>query len=202
MPRPKNNQPGPSAKERMANAFWEALAEKPYEGITVRDIAERAQINRNAFYYHFQNMDALAEWAFARELPTEIPRLMFFQGPDKVCEFLSDPVNEERVRRVRLAIGDHGSKMFVNLLKEEFIRAWCEVLEIDQNAFSTQQRIVADFITGGMLSVAANSKDIATEDLVRFISSSGMHKKMFDLITTNLKMIFEPSEGRFKRYDH
>lgn len=201
MARPRNNQPGPSAKERMANAFWEALEEKPYEYITVRDIAERAQINRNAFYYHFQNMDALAEWAFAREVPTEIPRLMFFKGPDEVCKFLSNPVNEERVRRVRLAVSDHGSKIFAGLLKEEFIRAWCEVLGVDSGSFSKQQRIVADFITGGMFAVMANSKDISTEDLVQFISSSGMHEKMFDLVTSSLKTIFEPSEERLKRYD-
>lgn len=201
MARPKNDQPGPNAKERMANAFWEVLEEKSYERMTVRDIAEHTQINRNAFYYHFQNMDALAEWAFAREVPTEIPRLMLFKGPDEVCKFLSDPVNEERVRRVRLAVSDHGSKIFAGLLKEEFIHAWCEVLEIDPETFSRQQRIVADFIAGGMFAVMANSKDISTEDLVQFISSSGMHEKMFDLVTNSLKTIFEPSEERLRKYD-
>lgn len=190
MARPKNDQPGPSAKERMANAFWEVIEEKPYEHITVRDIAERAQINRNAFYYHFQNMDALAEWVFARELPTEIPRLMFFKGPDEVCTFLADPANEERIRRARLAVGNHGSKMFANLLKEEFLRAWCDVLEIDHESLTAEQRIVTDFIAGGALAVVANLEGTSTEDLIRFISSAGLHKKMFDLVTTSLKTIF------------
>lgn len=190
MARPKNDQPGPSAKERMANAFWEALEEKPYEQITVRDIAERAQINRNALYYHFSNVDSLAEWAFERELPTEIPRLMFFNGPDEVLKFVEEPANKERIRRARLAVGKNGSKMFVNILKDAFLRAWCDVLEIDLDTFSDQQRIASEFIAGGILAVVANSEDIPTEELVQFVSSTGMHQRLFDMIMTCLKAIF------------
>ena len=37
------------------DAFWQLLEEKPYNKITVKDIVERCQVNRNTFYYHFHD---------------------------------------------------------------------------------------------------------------------------------------------------
>ena len=42
MARPRKDQVGPTAVERMEEAFWEILAEKPYAQITVGEIAKRA----------------------------------------------------------------------------------------------------------------------------------------------------------------
>ncbi len=36
-------------------AFIELLQEKGYEAITIQDIADRAMVNRNTFYLHYQN---------------------------------------------------------------------------------------------------------------------------------------------------
>lgn len=48
---------------RMAikSTFVELLNEKPLNQITVKDIVERCGINRNSFYYHFQDIPALIE---------------------------------------------------------------------------------------------------------------------------------------------
>ncbi|MGN0350643.1 MAG: TetR/AcrR family transcriptional regulator C-terminal domain-containing protein [Roseburia sp.] len=43
------------------DAFWQLLEEKPYNKITVKDIVERCQVNRNTFYYHFHDIPALLE---------------------------------------------------------------------------------------------------------------------------------------------
>ena len=40
-------------------AFWQLLEEKPYNKITVKNIVERCDINRNTFYYHFQDIPDL-----------------------------------------------------------------------------------------------------------------------------------------------
>lgn len=37
-------------------AFLELLEEKPFNKITVKNIVERCQINRNTFYYHFHDI--------------------------------------------------------------------------------------------------------------------------------------------------
>lgn len=48
-------------KTAIKDAFWQLLEEKPYHKITVKDIVERCQVNRNTFYYHFRDIPALLE---------------------------------------------------------------------------------------------------------------------------------------------
>lgn len=46
----------------ISNAFWQLLEEKPYNRITVKDIVDRCQVNRNTFYYHFEDIPSLMEY--------------------------------------------------------------------------------------------------------------------------------------------
>ncbi|MCQ2211949.1 MAG: TetR family transcriptional regulator, partial [Paludibacteraceae bacterium] len=46
----------------IAYAFKELLAEKPYNKITINDIAQKCDINRQTFYYHFHDIIELIEW--------------------------------------------------------------------------------------------------------------------------------------------
>lgn len=48
-------------KDAIKEAFWSLLTEKPYSAITVKDIVTRCQVNRNTFYYHFQDIPSLLE---------------------------------------------------------------------------------------------------------------------------------------------
>ena len=51
-----------TTKIAIAYAFKDLLLEKPFNKITVGDIAERCDINRQTFYYHFHDILELAEW--------------------------------------------------------------------------------------------------------------------------------------------
>lgn len=48
-------------KKAITDVFWQLLEEKPYNKITVQNIVDRCQVNRNTFYYHFQDIPTLAE---------------------------------------------------------------------------------------------------------------------------------------------
>ena len=50
-------------KRAMSDVFWQLLEEKPYSKITVQNIVERCQVNRNTFYYHFKDIPDLAEYS-------------------------------------------------------------------------------------------------------------------------------------------
>lgn len=51
-----------SARKKMImDSFWELLEEKPFNKITVKLIVERCGVNRNTFYYYFQDIPAVAE---------------------------------------------------------------------------------------------------------------------------------------------
>ncbi len=48
-------------KKAIRNSFVKLLNEKPLKQISVRDIVDDCGINRNTFYYHFQDIPALVE---------------------------------------------------------------------------------------------------------------------------------------------
>lgn len=43
-------------KETIIQTFIEMINEKPFDKITVKDIVEKCGINRNTFYYHFEDI--------------------------------------------------------------------------------------------------------------------------------------------------
>lgn len=48
-------------KRAIKEAFWKLLNEQPLSQISVRRIVEECGINRNSFYYHFQDIPSLIE---------------------------------------------------------------------------------------------------------------------------------------------
>ncbi|WP_195543081.1 TetR/AcrR family transcriptional regulator [Massiliimalia timonensis] len=48
-------------KRAIKESFWKLLNEQPLTQISVREIVEECGINRNSFYYHFQDIPSLIE---------------------------------------------------------------------------------------------------------------------------------------------
>ena len=51
----------PFAKREIKNSFIKLLTERQISQITVKDIVEDCGVNRNSFYYHFQDIPSLLE---------------------------------------------------------------------------------------------------------------------------------------------
>ena len=51
-----------TTKMAIAFAFKELLSEKALDKITVQEIAEKCEMNRKTFYYHFHDVLELCEW--------------------------------------------------------------------------------------------------------------------------------------------
>lgn len=56
-----------TTKSLIFRAFILLLNEKPFDKITVRDIVEKANINRNTFYYYYSDIYELLEEIFSME---------------------------------------------------------------------------------------------------------------------------------------
>ena len=55
-------------KKAIKETFIELLDERPLNKITVQDIVEACGINRNSFYYHYQDLPALLEEVIAERV--------------------------------------------------------------------------------------------------------------------------------------
>ena len=56
-----------TTKKAIAYTFKDLLKEKSFNKITINDIAKRSDINRQTFYYHFQDIRDLVEWICIEE---------------------------------------------------------------------------------------------------------------------------------------
>lgn len=54
-------------KHALAAALKELIAQKPIDKITIHDITERCGIQRQNFYYHFEDVYDLMRWMFQEE---------------------------------------------------------------------------------------------------------------------------------------
>lgn len=90
-------------RQLLQDALGELLREKSFEAITIREITERATLNRVTFYAHFQDKYALLEYAM-RSMIHDRMRAQLGERPSLneeslrqlfllVCNFLSDVAN-------------------------------------------------------------------------------------------------------------
>lgn len=56
-----------TTKKALAASLKKLLAEKPLDKITVIDIVEDCEVNRQTFYYHFKDIYDLVEWIYTSE---------------------------------------------------------------------------------------------------------------------------------------
>lgn len=73
-----------STKQTIMASFIKLAAKKPLEKITVRDIVDDCGINRNTFYYHFQDIFAVLEEICAQAIARIDTTLPF---GDMIAEF-------------------------------------------------------------------------------------------------------------------
>ena len=83
-------------KMAIKSTFIKLLNEKPLNQITVKDIVETCGVNRNSFYYHFQDIPALVE-----EIVTEEADRIIAEHPsiDSIEECLNAALDFARENR-------------------------------------------------------------------------------------------------------
>ncbi len=83
-------------KTAIKTTFIKLLNEKPLSQITVKDIVETCGVNRNSFYYHFQDIPALVE-----EIVTEEADRIIAEHPsiDSIEECLNTALDFARKNR-------------------------------------------------------------------------------------------------------
>lgn len=102
-------------KQSIRKAFYELIQEKGYEAITIQDIADRAMINRNTFYLHYQNKPDLLDTCMD-ELLSELQRTVV------LCPFHMNPFHLSRLETVMQAVLEHISgsiTLYYAMLVEE-----------------------------------------------------------------------------------
>lgn len=157
MTRPIYRKGDETARDKLEEAFWEALAEGRYETMSVIGLCRAAGVNKNTFYYHFNNIDDLAESAATTLLTTAFLDAVAqaVQGSITIPDSVSARDFSRKLDRLGLMATDEGSPRLKQRLKDAVGQAWSETFAIDPEALDIKERASFEFVLGGFLGVLA-----------------------------------------------
>lgn len=136
-----------NTKQKIARALRQLMCERPLSKITVQDLMERAQMKRQSFYYHFQDIYDVLGWICEQQLGAPL-REDPEQDFEAWCLRLIALMEEDRAfyRRVFLAGNPEVVREFCeNLVRPRMARLL--FLTEDVRTLPRQQSFVVDFCT-------------------------------------------------------
>lgn len=81
-------------KEALGRALKKMMHSKPIDKITIKDLVDICGVNRQTFYYHFDDVYDLLEWVFEQDankvLPDEIRRDSWREDVTVFFQYLKD----------------------------------------------------------------------------------------------------------------
>lgn len=150
------NRNAQRSRRLLKEAFMELLAEKPYESITVSDVARKADLNRGTFYAHFDNVDDLMRSVMAdtadtiSEFLSQAVESGFLEDPLPVLTQVGEYLDQNR-ELTRKLVESRSIESFIFALESRF-REWVQ----QRIPVNTQQEkkacaMLTDYIAGGVL---------------------------------------------------
>ena len=140
----------------LGNALKQLAHEKPFDKISVSDISTRCNVNRQTFYYHFQDKYECLEWIYSQEclLPLInemnesnwevcIEKILYVMENDK--EFYLNTIKENPKVFIKLFINT-SSNLFKNIFDK------CD--EVKKSPLNTA--FASEFITMGIIGIIIN----------------------------------------------
>lgn len=141
-----------NTKQKIARALRQLMSERPLSKITVQDLMERAEMKRQSFYYHFQDIYDVLGWICEQQLGRplrEAPEQDFEEWALRLLGLLEE--DRAFYRRVLLA----GNPEVVRKFCEGLVRPRMGRLLFqtdDPRQLPRQQQFVVDFCTRAITS--------------------------------------------------
>ena len=85
-----------NTKRIIARSLKELSDEKPFDKISVGEIAARSNVNRQTFYYHFQDKYDLLKWIYKEDYFTPNMKDLSMDNWDKCLEGILEAVRRDR----------------------------------------------------------------------------------------------------------
>ncbi len=160
--KPQEDQRVRLTKTMLKSSFLELLGSKSIQNITVKELCERAGVNRGTFYLHFYDLYDLLEQmendmlADLQQVLNENPVIRGDVSQEAAATFISSLFRfvEKNRELCAILLGDNGDKKFVNRLievgREKSVR---EYRALFQDASVQQVEIFYAFIASGFLGV-------------------------------------------------
>ncbi|MEG0292419.1 MAG: dihydroxyacetone kinase transcriptional activator DhaS [Anaerovoracaceae bacterium] len=148
---------GDITKKAISNSFKSLMETKPFEHITVSEIAEGCNLTRLAFYYHFEDKYSLLNWIFYTEIIEPFrDGLHYDTWPAKLEKALT--IMKESKKFYRNAF-DYDEKEFTRYLSAEAAAIICLAIDdMVKDQFTIDEKdkaFVSEFFAFGVTGTVA-----------------------------------------------
>lgn len=165
-------------KQRLANSLKKLLSARTLDRITIKEIVEDCGINRQTFYYNFQDVYALLDWIFQQEtakLRINDPAVPWQESFCRTVQYLKD--NEMLILNAYHSIGRLQLERY---LRDALMPVICRQIQQSSGELhitSAEQESVAQLYVAGFLGIAfswldndmSSSLSISTERLAALL---------------------------------
>ena len=152
-----------TTKESLGAALKQMLTVKPIDKITVKDLVEICGVNRQTFYYHFDDVYDLLEWVFEedanRVLPSEV---VYEHWRDDVMMFFKYLADNSV-----FALNIYNSNSRIYMLRyfkrrlQGCIRSFAIIVSEGKNIDRTDFEFVVEFYANGIVGLISQWLDLA-----------------------------------------
>lgn len=180
MARPRYGKEEETARAKLVRAFWELLAEMSYERIGARSVAARAGLNKNTFYYHFENMEALAREAMDGVLVKEIPAAIMagINGSRGTADNAAVGISQDKVAHLAILLSPNG-KALQPKLSDVIADTWIEMLEERNVPLDKDNLIMLRFASGGLVNIL---RGLGADEIPTIIEGIGTSPMLSEVV--------------------
>lgn len=145
----------PSTKKMIVQSLKQLLQTTPLNKITIQNIVDGCHINRQTFYYHFQDIFDALSWMFVEELTIDLDSPQTLYNARERLLTLFEYILENRalcLNVIHSNAQDYLSRFLYNLAYQSVYRTFTEQ-GTGLNVTEAQYAFVANFYTAGLLNV-------------------------------------------------
>lgn len=170
-------------KVELANALRKLSHEKSFEKISVSDITSKCNLNRQTFYYHFQDKYECLEWIYKNDCLLPLSNEMNARNWEKCIEkMLVIMANDKDF--YMLSIKDN-PRVFMNLFTSITTNLFKNMIESYESAHKNKlsKDFISEFLTMGILGMIMNwvAKGMKTTPVHLSEQFKSMAQKMREL---------------------
>jgi AcrR family transcriptional regulator len=187
------NENPSETKILMAETLKKMIKDRPFSKITVQDIVGACNINRNTFYYHFENTYDLLSFTYSREVQNILDSFHQSKAPlPQAMDFVLDYI-DKNISLCNCAYESLGEQQLKIIFEKDlmiFVRA-----TIDYFAQEYDLKLSEDFKTF----VGYSYTNLLSAQLIWYIKHNGdLDKEIFKeclqpFFTASLKSVMEES---------
>lgn len=160
-----------TTKKAIAYTFKDLLKEKSFSKITVNDIAKKCDINRQTFYYHFQDIRDLIEWICIDEVDHILEKKDESEKWEDKFLLIFKIMEEEKIFVKNIYYSVSVEVLRNNLYRLVYPIIYSEILEKSKgkNLREEDKKFITDFYKYSFVSIVLNWIDNGMHENPEFI---------------------------------